>query len=99
MSAPSSPAAIEPESVKGFWRLFIVQFQGAFSDNIFKFLVTFFAAREVTDDVRDERIFLILAIFTLPFILFSMLSGCLADRFAKGRVITWTKIRSRYLLQ
>ena len=75
-------------SLRGFWRLFFVQLQGAFSDNFFKFLVIF----QLSAEVRDERTFLILATFTLPFILFSMASGWLSDRFAKGRVITWTKL-------
>ncbi len=61
---------------------------GAFSDNFFKFLVIFSLAKEV----RDDHTFLILATFTLPFILFSMAAGCLSDRFSKGRVITWTKL-------
>jgi hypothetical protein len=29
-------------SLRGFWSLFITQFQGAFSDNMFKFLAIFF---------------------------------------------------------
>ncbi|MEK6249597.1 MAG: MFS transporter, partial [Planctomycetales bacterium] len=92
MTTPLARSDIKAPVPKGFWKLFIVQFQGAFSDNVFKFLVTFYAARGVTDELRDERIFQILAIFTLPFILFSMLAGCLSDRYQKGRVITWTKI-------
>jgi acyl-[acyl-carrier-protein]-phospholipid O-acyltransferase/long-chain-fatty-acid--[acyl-carrier-protein] ligase len=92
MQPPMTLQSESTPSLKGFWSLFVIQLQGAFSDNFFKFLVTFFAARGVTDEMRDERIFLILAVFTLPFILFSMVSGCLSDRFAKGRVITWTKV-------
>ncbi len=104
------PTADEPEttpSLKGFWLLFLVQFQGAFSDNLFKFLAIFFgsrAVREARDSgvggpemdallaVRDERIFHILLAATIPFILFAMASGSLSDRFSKGRVITWTKL-------
>ncbi|MGI9242973.1 MAG: acyl-[ACP]--phospholipid O-acyltransferase [Verrucomicrobiales bacterium] len=83
-----SPPVHPGESLRGFWHLFFVQLQGAFSDNFFKFLVVFSLAKEV----RDDRIFLILVVFTLPFILFSMAAGCLSDRFSKGRVITWTKV-------
>ena len=75
-------------ALKGFWMLFVVQLQGAFSDSFFKFLVIF----SLADEVRDERTFLILVAATLPFILFSMTSGCLADRFPKGKVITGTKL-------
>ena len=31
-------------SLRGFWSLFATQFQGAFSDNLFKFLVIFLIA-------------------------------------------------------
>jgi acyl-[acyl-carrier-protein]-phospholipid O-acyltransferase/long-chain-fatty-acid--[acyl-carrier-protein] ligase len=92
---PDFSFSVEPSlplSLKGFWKLFFVQMQGAFSDNFFKFLVILFAGRGVSTEVRDDRLFLILAVFTLPFILFSMAAGGLADRFAKGRVITWTKL-------
>ncbi len=95
LDTPESAYALDSlnsPSLRGFWKLFFVQMQGAFSDNFFKFLVIFFAGRGVSTEVRDDRLFLILAIFTLPFIFFSMVSGCLADRFAKGRVITWTKM-------
>jgi len=85
---PIAQASASIDSLAGFWRLFFVQLQGAFSDNFFKFLVIFSLAKEV----RDEHTFLILATFTLPFILFSMAAGCLSDRFSKGRVITWTKL-------
>ena len=73
-----------PPSLRGFWMLFVVQLQGAFSDNFFKFLVIFFASRGVEDTVRDGRLFLILAIFTLPFILFAMASGSLSDPLLEG---------------
>lgn len=79
-------------SLKGFWALFIVQLQGAFSDNLFKFLVVFTSIKGRPDEEQAFRVFLVAAVAALPFILFSMMSGCLASRFSKGRVITWTKI-------
>ena len=87
-------SSIGPESLKGFWALFLVQYQGAFSDNLFKFLVIFSSINSLgveQDALRDFRLFLIVAVFALPFIFFSMAAGCLADRYSKGRVITWTK--------
>ena len=85
-------------SLKGFWLLFLVQLLNAFSDNFFKFLVIFFASKGVESAVRDERLFQIAAVFAIPFILFSMASGALADRFSKGRVITWTKILEIFIM-
>lgn len=94
MSAPaeSAPHASPPANWRrGFWSLFVVQFQGAFSDNVFKFLVIFLIARTVSDDARDNYISLILALFSLPFLLFSMAAGYLADRYPKPKVIIGTK--------
>ncbi|MBG89255.1 MAG: hypothetical protein CMO80_20500 [Verrucomicrobiales bacterium] len=76
---------------RGFWSLFIVQFQGAFSDNVFKFLVVFLVSASLAPEVRDQYIPLILALFSLPFLLFSMAAGYLADRYPKPRVIIGTK--------
>ncbi|MEC8905993.1 MAG: acyl-[ACP]--phospholipid O-acyltransferase [Verrucomicrobiota bacterium] len=95
--SPTSPATINStgiKALKGFWALFLVQYQGAFSDNLFKFLVIFSSINSLVGEqetVRDFRLFLIVAVFALPFIFFSMAAGCLADRYSKGRVITWTK--------
>ena len=90
---------LEPaSSPKGFWLLFSVQLLNAFSDNFYKFLVIFFASKGVQPEVRDERLFQIAAVFAVPFILFSMASGALADRFSKGRVITWTKILELFIM-
>ena len=99
---PANPSAGEkqnagtkPEpasSTRGFWALFIVQLQGAFSDNLFKFLVVFTSIKSASEEAQAFRVFLVAAVAALPFILFSMLAGGLASRFSKGRVITWTKI-------
>ena len=75
----------------GFWSLFTVQFQGAFSDNVFKFLVIFLLSKSVTEDQRDDYISLVLLLFSLPFILFAMTGGYLADRHPKSRVVLGTK--------
>ena len=93
-AAPQTMNSTDPKSLKGFWALFLVQYQGAFSDNLFKFLVIFSSINSLgveQDALRDFRLFLIVAVFALPFIFFSMAAGCLADRYSKGRVITWTK--------
>ena len=53
-TAEAAGAVLPPKSLKGFWLLFVVQFQGAFSDNFFKFLVIFFAGRGVATEVREH---------------------------------------------
>src|SRR5207245_8403311 len=67
-------------------------FQGAFNDNALKFLVIYLVvgmslpARE-----RDWLVLVVGALFALPFILFSMPGGFLADRFSKRSVTIGTK--------
>lgn len=89
-SSPDTPPASSWR--RGFWSLFVVQFQGAFSDNVFKFLVIFLISGSVDEAARDNYISLILALFSLPFLLFSMAAGYLADRHPKPRVVTATKM-------
>ncbi len=89
-SSLSSPASEAPR-LRGFWSLFAVQFQGAFSDNLFKFLVLFLVNRLVPEAQRDGYISLVLALFSLPFILFAMTGGYLADRHPKRFVVIGTK--------
>jgi acyl-[acyl-carrier-protein]-phospholipid O-acyltransferase/long-chain-fatty-acid--[acyl-carrier-protein] ligase len=91
-SAPREHAAL-PASHKGFWSLIITQFQGAFSDNVLKNLVIFLALTQSAS--VDEQHALgekVTAIFSLPFILFSMAGGFLADRFSKRSVMLGVKV-------
>ena len=90
MNSPS-PSHETTAPTRGFWSLFAVQFQGAFSDNVFKFLVLFLVNRLVPESQRDGYITLVLALFSLPFILFAMTGGYLADRFPKRQVVIGTK--------
>lgn len=121
-TAAAAPTPATPHWQRGFWSLFVTQFQGAFSDNLFKWLVIFlisdtllqssgapadalaaFRAGEAIPDGyraaiqgamanRDQFISLVLAVFSLPFLLFSMAGGFLADRFSKRKVIIGTKM-------
>ncbi len=78
-----------------FLPLFVVQFLGAFNDNLFKnaflILATFhFAARE---GWRPEVLTQVIAgLFILPFFLFSAFAGQLADKFEKARLVRATKL-------
>lgn len=86
---PGDP--IQKHWARGFWSLFAVQFQGAFSDNVFKFLVIFLISKTVTEQARDQYISVVLGLFALAFILFSMAGGFLADRYSKRYVVGGTK--------
>lgn len=76
---------------RGFWSLFVTQFQGAFSDNLFKFLVVFLITGTLAEAERDNYITLTLLVFSAPFLLFSMAAGFLADRYPKRSVVIGTK--------
>jgi acyl-coenzyme A synthetase/AMP-(fatty) acid ligase len=65
---------------KGFWSLIVTQFQGAFSDNAFKFMLIFmFTASSLALQERDRLVFVVAALFSIPFILFSLPGGYVAD--------------------
>jgi acyl-[acyl-carrier-protein]-phospholipid O-acyltransferase / long-chain-fatty-acid--[acyl-carrier-protein] ligase len=83
---------VQRPPVRGFWYLFATQFQGALSDNIFKFLVIFLITSTRPPEERDRLISVALALFALPFVLFSMAGGFLADRFSKRSVIRTVKL-------
>jgi acyl-[acyl-carrier-protein]-phospholipid O-acyltransferase/long-chain-fatty-acid--[acyl-carrier-protein] ligase len=77
----------------GFWSLIVTQFQGAFNDNGLKFLVIYLIVeRNFPSDVRDRFILLVGALFAIPFILFSLAGGYLADRYSKRAVTIGTKL-------
>ncbi len=90
--APSHGA----ESVRGFWALFVTQFQGAFSDNLYRtlamFLMVGMALPHFPGASREFKMSLVGGLFALPFIVFSMAGGYLADRFSKRLVTISTKI-------
>src|SRR3954466_12990223 len=77
---------------RGFWSLIVTQFQGAFSDNALKYLVFFLAIGAGVSTERQENINASVGfLFSLPFILFSMAGGYLADKFSKRSVTVSTK--------
>jgi acyl-[acyl-carrier-protein]-phospholipid O-acyltransferase/long-chain-fatty-acid--[acyl-carrier-protein] ligase len=77
----------------GFWSLIVTQFQGAFNDNALKFLVIYLIVeRDFPAGIRDQLVLLVGALFALPYILFSLAGGYLADRYSKRSVTIGTKI-------
>ena len=76
----------------GFWSLFATQFQESFSDNAYRFLMIAFVTTTVLAE-KDQYylLFAVTTLFSLTFILFSMVGGYLADRFSKRSVLMGTK--------
>ena len=91
--APVGAGGEEPGSF-GFWSLIVTQFQGAFSDNALKWLVSFLVlGMGLAKDQRDLLFVLVVPLlFSVPFLLFSMTGGYLADRFSKRSVTIGTKV-------
>lgn len=72
----------------GFWSLIVTQFQGAFSDNALKWLVGFLVLGLGLPQQKRDFLFVLVVplLFAVPFLLFSMAGGYLADRFSKRNV-------------
>ena len=77
----------------GFWALIAAQFQGAFSDNTLKWLVSFLVLELGVSHERRDFLFVLVVplVFAVPFLLFSIPGGYMADRFSKRSVTVWTK--------
>src|SRR5260370_1915168 len=77
----------------GFWSLIATQFQGAFSDNALKWLVSFLLLGMGLEQGKRELLFVLVVplLFSVPFLLFSMTGGYLADRFSKPSVTAGLK--------
>jgi acyl-[acyl-carrier-protein]-phospholipid O-acyltransferase/long-chain-fatty-acid--[acyl-carrier-protein] ligase len=98
-NSPNGLAANPPElSVskswrRGFWSLVATQFQGAFNDNAYKNLIVFIILGTAIEKADRDRLVLVAgALFSVPFILFSMTGGFLADRYSKRSVTIGTKL-------
>lgn len=78
---------------KGFWSLIVTQFQGAFSENALKNLVILLILdMGLSQAQKNNLVPVVLILFSLPFILFSMAGGYLADRFSKRSATIGTKL-------
>ena len=73
---------------RSFKALVAAQFVSAFSDNLFKVIVSFYAIQILLSAGEVTRFVSIIGIlFILPFVVFSPFGGYLADRFYKRNVI------------
>jgi acyl-[acyl-carrier-protein]-phospholipid O-acyltransferase/long-chain-fatty-acid--[acyl-carrier-protein] ligase len=95
---PEMLDAISPEAqevarpVRGFWALIATQFQGAYSDNILRnLLLSMIVGMGLSKSDRETFVSVVTFLFSVPFILFSMPGGWLADRFSKRQITIWTK--------
>ena len=93
-SDSNSQIQIQSRSLGGFWALIAVQFQGAFSDNALKWLVSFLVLDAAISKERRDLWFVLVVplLFAVPFLLFSIPGGYLADRYSKRSVTLWTKV-------
>jgi acyl-[acyl-carrier-protein]-phospholipid O-acyltransferase/long-chain-fatty-acid--[acyl-carrier-protein] ligase len=96
MNADAEVPSLMPDahrSERGFWALIATQFQGAYSDNILRnLLLAMVVGMGLAGNERDTFVSLVTFLFSMPFVLFSMTGGWLADRFSKRRVTLWTKV-------
>ena len=92
--ALQTPAVSEaPRGERGFWALIATQFQGAFSDNILRnLLLAMVVGMGLGKDERDSFVSIVTFLFSMPFVIFSMSGGWLADHFSKRQVTIWTKV-------
>ena len=91
--APVRPSEPPRDWKRGFWSLIATQFQTGFNDNALKFLVTYIViAMNLPQARRDSLVPIVGAMFAIPFILFSMTGGYLADRYSKRIVTIGTKL-------
>jgi acyl-[acyl-carrier-protein]-phospholipid O-acyltransferase / long-chain-fatty-acid--[acyl-carrier-protein] ligase len=92
LPTPPEPGSAAPWR-RGFWSLIITQFQGAFNETGLKQLVILIIlAMGMEQAKRDQLVLVVGALFAVPFILFSMTGGFLADRYSKRTVTIWTKV-------
>ena len=82
-----------PHWRRGFWSLIVTQFQGAFSENALKGLVIFLIfGLGLSETQQNELVPIVMIVFAMPFIIFSMVGGYFADRFSKRSVTIGTKL-------
>src|SRR6202045_677894 len=88
---PVSPG-VAARKLIGFWALIATQFQGAFSDNTLKWLVSFLVLETAAS--KEERdwwfVLIVPLLFSVPFLLFSIPGGFLADKYSKRSVTIGT---------
>src|ERR1700675_2801990 len=87
-------ADVAAPKLSGFWALIATQFQGAFSDNTLKWLVSFLVLETAASKEERDLWFVLIVplLFSVPFLLFSIPGGFLADKFSKRSVTIGTVV-------
>ncbi len=89
----------------GFWALIVTQFQGAFNDNLYQYVIIFYLLSLFRSGTEGEALYLYFGrfptsvfvpafatfLFSLPFIIFPAVFGALSDRYSKQRLAIATK--------
>lgn len=89
---------------RGFWALMATQFQGAFNDNLYQWVITFYLLGMFKiGSGGEEHLYLgrftadtfvpafATFLFSVPFIIFPALFGAISDRYSKQRVAVFVK--------
>ena len=94
MNAPQTMDQFSLFSERRFWPFFYAQFLGAFNDNLFKFATTLLITYQWQVAWLPPSLagLIIGGVFILPFVLFSAMSGQLADYFDKARILQFVKV-------
>ena len=78
---------------KRFFPVFLTQFLGAFNDNVFKnALVIFIAYKAITETESGMLSSFAAGLFIIPYLIFSVIAGQLADKYEKSDFIVKTKL-------
>ncbi|HEX4881826.1 MAG TPA: MFS transporter [Porticoccaceae bacterium] len=92
MQADASPKLFGLLRKRRFLPFFLVQFSGAFNDNLYRnALLVLLVSGAVAVEQVNLWVNLAAGLFILPFFLFSPIAGQLADRYDKARLMRWVK--------
>lgn len=92
MDTDSPPRFLALLRRRRFLPFFLVQFSGAFNDNLYRnALLVLLVSGAVAAERVNLWVNLAAGLFILPFFLFSPLAGQLADRCDKARLMRWVK--------
>lgn len=78
----------------GFWALVVTQAQGAFSDNLYRWIIVYWMLAQVPDDAGAKMTVIAIGVmvFAVAYLICPGIAGALADRYSKRTVIIATKI-------
>jgi acyl-[acyl-carrier-protein]-phospholipid O-acyltransferase/long-chain-fatty-acid--[acyl-carrier-protein] ligase len=84
--------AANRKNIIGFSGLAAAQFLGAFNDNAIRWFLIALAMQQIHDQREENKIMAVATVaFLLPYILFSMHAGSLADHYSKRNVLMVAK--------